>query len=197
MSNTKRKICLFGGTFDPPHIGHLLVAQTIFESERFDKIVFIPTFKTPEKDHVTNIKDRLAMLTMAVTSNPNFEICDMEIKRGGVSYSIDTIKEYKNEFDLKSNELFYLIGSDSLQNFHNWKDADQILDNCKVIVALRPGFRPSDISNSILRKVLFASIPRFEISSSTIRKRWRRDKTIRYMVTQPVWEYINDHGMYQ
>ena len=113
------------------------------------------------------------------------------------SYSIDTIKEYKNEFDLKSNELFYLIGSDSLQNFHNWKDADQILDNCKVIVALRPGFKPSDISNSILRKVLFASIPRFEISSSTIRKRWRRDKTIRYMVTQPVWEYINDHGMYQ
>ena len=137
------------------------------------------------------------MLTMAVTSNPNFEICDMEIKRGGVSYSIDTIKEYKNEFDLKSNELFYLIGSDSLQNFHNWKDADQILDNCKVIVALRPGFKPSDISNSILRMVLFASIPRFEISSSTIRKRWRRDKTIRYMVTQPVWEYINDHGMYQ
>ena len=197
MSNSKRKICLFGGTFDPPHIGHLLVAQTIFESERFDKIVFIPTFKTPEKDHVTNINDRLAMLTMAVTSNPNFEICDMEIKRGGVSYSIDTIKEYKNEFDLKSNELFYLIGSDSLQNFHNWKDADQILDNCKVIIALRPGFKPSDISNSILRKVLFASIPRFEISSSTIRKRWRRDKTIRYMVTQPVWEYINDHGMYQ
>ena len=118
--NTKRKICLFGGTFDPPHIGHLLVAQTIFEAENFDKIVFIPTYKTPKKDNVTNIKDRLAMLTMAVTSNPNFEICDMEISRGGTSYSIDTIKEYKNEFNLSSNEIFYLIGSDSLQNFHEW-----------------------------------------------------------------------------
>ena len=167
--NTKRKICLFGGTFDPPHIGHLLVAQTIFEAENFDKIVFIPTFKTPEKDNVTNIKDRLAMLTMAVTSNPNFEICDMEISRGGTSYSIDTIKEYKNEFNLSSNEIFYLIGSDSLQNFHEWKETDQILNNCNVIVALRPGFKPTDISNWILRKVRFASIPRFEISSSTIR----------------------------
>ena len=197
MNNSKRKICLFGGTFDPPHIGHLLVAQTIFEAENFDKIVFIPTFNTPEKENVTNIKDRLAMLTMAVTSNPNFEICDMEIKRGGISYSIDTIKEYKEEFKLSSDEIFYLIGSDSLQNFHKWKDGDIILNNCRVIVALRPGFKPSDISNWILRKVRFASIPRFEISSSTIRHRWKDDKTIRYMVTQPVWEYINDHGMYQ
>ena len=194
---TKRKICLFGGTFDPPHIGHLLVAQTIFEAENFDKIVFIPTFKTPDKENVTNIKDRLSMLTMAVTSNPNFEICDMEISRGGTSYSIDTIKEYKNEFKLSSNEIFYLIGSDSLQNFHEWKETDQILNNCNVIVALRPGFKPTDIANRILRKVRFASIPRFEISSSTIRDRWRSDKTIRYMVTQTVWEYINDHGMYQ
>ena len=137
------------------------------------------------------------MLTLAVTSNPNFEICDIEIKRGGISYSIDTIKEYKEEYELSSNEIFYLIGSDSLQNFYKWKDGKKILDNCRVIVALRPGFRPSAISNWILRKVRFASIPRFEISSSTIRSRWRDDKTIRYMVTQPVWEYINDHGMYQ
>ena len=195
--NTKEKICLFGGTFDPPHIGHLLVAQTIFVAEKFDKIVFIPTFKTPAKNNITDIKDRLAMLRMAVTSNPNFEICDMEINRGGTSYTVDTILEYKKEFNLSSNEIFYLIGSDSLQNFHNWKEPEQILDNCRVIVALRPGFKPSDISNWILRKVRFASIPRFEISSSTIRSRWRDDKTIRYMVTQPVWEYINDHGMYQ
>ena len=133
----------------------------------------------------------------AVTSNPNFEICDIEIKRGGISYSVDTIKEYKEEYELNSDELFYLIGSDSLQNFHKWKDGNTILEHCRVIVALRPGFKPSDISNWILRKVMFASIPRFEISSSTIRDRWKDDKTIRYMVTQPVWEYINDHGIYQ
>ena len=193
----KKKICLFGGTFDPPHIGHLLVAQTIFEAEKFDKIVFIPTFKTPKKNNISDIKDRLAMLRMGVTSNPNFEISDLEIQRGGTSYTIDTIREYKSDQDYDSRELYYLIGSDSLQTFHIWKEPREILDESQVIVALRPGFRPSDISNWILRKVRFASIPRFEISSSTIRSRWQKNKTIRYMVTQSVWEYINDHGIYK
>ena len=193
----QKKICLFGGTFDPPHIGHLLVAQTIFEAENFDKIVFIPTFKTPKKNNISDIKDRLAMLRMGVTSNPNFEISDLEIQRGGTSYTIDTIREYKSDQDYDSRELYYLIGSDSLQTFHIWKEPREILDESQVIVALRPGFRPSDISNWILRKVRFANIPRFEISSSIIRLRWQENKTIRYMVTQPVWEYINDHGMYK
>ena len=193
----RKKICLFGGTFDPPHIGHLLVAQTIFEAENFDKIVFIPTFKTPKKNNISDIKDRLAMLRMGVTSNPNFEISDLEIQRGGTSYTIDTIREYKSDQDYDSRELYYLIGSDSLQTFHIWKEPREILDESQVIVALRPGFRPSDISNWILRKVRFANIPRFEISSSTIRLRWQENKTIRYMVTQPVWEYINDHGIYK
>ncbi len=193
----RKKICLFGGTFDPPHIGHLLVAQTIFEAENFDNIVFIPTFNTPQKNNITDIKDRLAMLRMGVTSNPNFEISDLEIQRGGTSYTIDTIREYKSDQDYDSRELYYLIGSDSLQTFHTWEEPREILDECQVIVALRPGFRPSDISNWILRKVRFASIPRFEISSSTIRSRWQENKTIRYMVTQPVWEYINDHGIYK
>jgi len=167
------------------------------ETENFDKIVFIPTFKSPQKNNTTHIKDRLAMLRMGVTSNPNFEISDLEIQRGGTSYAIDTIREYKSDQDCDSRELFYLIGSDSLQTFHTWKEPREILDECQVIVALRPGFLPSDISNWILRKVRFASIPRFEIGSSTIRSRWRENKTIRYMVTQPVWEYINDHGIYQ
>ena len=193
----RKKICLFGGTFDPPHIGHLLVAQTIFEAENFDKIVFIPTFKTPQKNNISDIKDRLAMLRMGVTSNPNFEISDLEIQRGGTSYTIDTIREYKSDQNYDSRELYYLIGSDSLQTFHIWKEPREILDESQIIVALRPGFRPSDISNWILRKVRFANIPRFEISSSTIRLRWQENKTIRYMVTQPVWEYINDHGIYK
>ena len=193
----QKKVCLFGGTFDPPHIGHLLVAQTIIEAENFDKIVFIPTFKTPQKNNITDIKDRLAMLRMGVTSNPKFEISDLEIQRGGTSYTIDTVRDYKSDQDYDSRELYYLIGSDSLQTFHTWKEPREVLDECQVIVALRPGFRPSDISNWILRKVRFASIPRFEISSSTIRSRWQENKTIRYMVTQPVWEYINDHGIYK
>jgi nicotinate-nucleotide adenylyltransferase len=190
------KVCLFGGTFDPPHIGHLLVAQTIFEAEQFDKIVFVPAYHPPQKNNVTKVELRLEMLRMAIRDNPNFEISEIEIQRGGISYSINTILEYRKEHNLKREELYFLIGSDTLQQFYTWHKPREILASCQVIVALRPGFRPSDIPNWILRRIQFANIPRFEISSSTIRERWRTNKTIRYMVTQPVWEFINRHNLY-
>ncbi len=190
------KVCLFGGTFDPPHIGHLLVAQTIFEAEQFAKIVFVPAYHPPQKNNVTRVKLRLEMLRMAIRDNPNFEISDIEIQRGGISYSLNTILDYREKHHLKREELYFLIGSDTLLQFHTWHKPREILASCQVIVALRPGFRPSDIPNWILRRIQFANIPRFEISSSTIRERWRANKTIRYMVTQPVWEFINRHNLY-
>ena len=190
------KICLFGGTFDPPHIGHLLIAQTVCEAENFDKILFIPAYQPPHKTEITPVRNRLEMLQIAVESNPNFEISDIEIKRGGVSYSIDTVRIVREETGSGKNDIFYLMGSDSLLDFHNWKDPKKILDECQVIVAIRPGFRPSDIPSEILHRIHFANIPRFEISSSNIRHRWVENKTIRYMVTLPVWEYINKNNLY-
>lgn len=190
------KICLFGGTFDPPHIGHLLIAQTICEAESFDKILFIPVNIPPHKTVNTPLEDRLNMLDIAIDDNPNFEISDIEIKRGGVSYTIDTIKTIKNKYNISSNKISYLIGSDSLLNFHNWKDPEKILEECQIIVAIRPGFRPSDIPAWILHKIQFANIPRFEISSTDIRSRWVEGKTIRYLVTLPVWDYINKNKIY-
>lgn len=190
------RICLFGGTFDPPHIGHLLIAQTVCEADNFDKILFIPANKPPHKKVNTSLDDRLAMLNTAVEGNPNFEISDVEIRRGGVSYTIDTVKMVKEEIDQENDEIFYLIGSDSLMDFHNWKDPRGILDECQVLVAIRPGFRPSDIPAWILHRIQFANIPRFEISSTNIRHRWVENKTIRYMVTLPVWEYIHEHNLY-
>ena len=190
------KICIFGGTFDPPHIGHLLVAQTVCEAENFDKILFMPANKPPHKKNISGVKDRLNMLNIAIEGNPNFEISDMEIKRGGVSYTIDTLKAMKSIVVDEDDELFYLIGSDSLLELNTWKDPRKILNNCNVLVAIRPGFRPSDIPAWILHRIQFANIPRFEISSSTIRTRWRENKTIRYLVTLPVWEYINQNKLY-
>lgn len=190
------RTCLFGGTFDPPHIGHLLVAQTVCEAENFDKVLFIPAYQPPHKDDITPVDERLKMLEFAVEGNPNFEISDVELKRKGVSYTIDTVKFIKEEMRLKSQELFYLMGSDSLLEFQNWKDPKGILNECQVIVAIRPGFRPSDIPSWILQKIQFANIPRFEISSSNIRHRWVENKTIRYMVTLPVWEYIEKNNLY-
>ncbi len=192
------KTCIFGGTFDPPHIGHLLVAQTIFEAEHFDKIIFVPANIPPHKNgiKITPVNLRLDMLNIAVKDNPNFEISDIEIRRGGVSYSLDSIVSLKNQHHLDKKNTFFLIGSDTLKQFHTWYKPQNILEECTVIVAIRPGFRPSDIPTWILKNIQFANIPRIEISSSQIRKRWLEDKTIRYMVTQPVWEFINKHNLY-
>ena len=190
------RICIFGGTFDPPHIGHLLVAQTVCEAENFDKILFMPANKPPHKNNISGVNDRLAMLKLAIEGNPNFQISDMEIQRGGISYTIDTLKAMKGGILKEEDELFYLIGSDSLLEFNQWKNPRGILQNCNVVVAIRPGFRPSDISAWILHRIQFANIPRFEISSSNIRHRWRENKTIRYLVTLPVWEYISHNNLY-
>ena len=192
------KVCLFGGTFDPPHLGHLIIAQTIFEAENFDQIVFVPAYQPPHKNgmKVSPVDQRLEMLKIAINENPNFILSDLEIQRKGLSYSIDTIIDYKEQNSLNSNELFYLMGSDSLKQFKKWKNTKKIIDECRVIVAIRPGFRPSDIPNWILAKIQFASIPRIEISSTTIRNRWTDDKTIRYMVTESVWQYINKNKLY-
>ncbi len=192
------KVCLFGGTFDPPHLGHLIIAQTIFEAENFDQIVFVPAYQPPHKNgmKISPVDQRLEMLNIAIKENPNFIMSDLEIERKGLSYSIDTIMEYKKQNNLSSNELFYLMGSDSLRQFNKWKNPKMIIDESRVIVAIRPGFRPSDIPNWILAKIQFASIPRIEISSTTIRKRWVNDKTIRYMVTESVWQYINKNKLY-
>ena len=190
------KICLFGGTFDPPHIGHLLLAQTIFEEESFDKVLFVPAYKPPHKNNISPVQNRVEMLNLAVRENPNFEISDIELRRGGISYAIDTIKDIKTELNLSKNNCYYLIGSDTLLDFHSWKKPREILKECNVIVAIRPGFRPSDLAPWILRRVHFSNIPRFEISSRNIRARWVKNKTIRYMVTLPVWEYIDKNKLY-
>ena len=136
------------------------------------------------------------MVKIAIQENPNFVMSDLEIARGGTSYSLDTIIEYKKEAKIESKDLYFLIGSDTLKTFHSWNKPNQILKECQLIVAIRPGFRPSDINTDILSKIQFANVPRIEISSSQIRERWKEGKTIRYMVTQQVWEYINDNKLY-
>ena len=192
------KTCIFGGTFDPPHIGHLLIAQTVFESENFERLIFVPANISPAKKNGDSSppEERSKMLEMSLTNNPNFEISDLEIKREGISYTIDTIKEVADKLKLDKKDLFFLMGSDTLKGFHNWKNPEKIIKICNIIVAIRPGFTPSDIPQWVLDNVRFANIPRFEVSSTNIRRRWREGKTIRYMVPKEVWEYIHEKELY-
>ncbi|HJO21682.1 MAG TPA: nicotinate-nucleotide adenylyltransferase [Candidatus Marinimicrobia bacterium] len=192
------KTCIFGGTFDPPHIGHLLIAQTIIESENFDRLIFVPANISPAKQgkDISSSKKRLDMLNLALTNNDNFEISDFEISKGDISYTIDTITDFSKNLGVEKKDLYFLMGSDTLGEFHHWKDPKEIMSLCNIIVAIRPGFTPSDIPQWVLDEVHFANIPQFEISSTNIRKRWKNGKTIRYMVPKEVWDYINKNGLY-
>lgn len=192
------KVCLFGGTFDPPHVGHLIIAETIKESEGFDKMIFVPALLPPHKDDtpLSSVEDRLEMLRLSLGNDPDLEVSRVEIQRGGVSYTIDTVREVKRRYGLDRQHITFLMGSDSLVEFHTWKNYKAILRECRVLVASRPGFRPSRIPPHILSQVRFANMPQIEISSSLIRKRVRKGLTIRYMVPEPVRTYIFRNRLY-
>ncbi len=193
------KVCLFGGTFDPPHIGHLIIAETVKETEGFDKMIFVPAGIPPHKtkSDLSTIEDRLIMLRLALEGNENFELSNVEIKRGGVSYAIDTIRELKKRYNLKSKEIYFLMGSDTLKEFHTWHKPEEILEESQVLVAARPGFRPSWISPDILSHIHFANVPQIEISSSLLRQRIIARQTVRYAVPAAVEEYILEKGLYR
>ncbi|MBF89156.1 MAG: nicotinate (nicotinamide) nucleotide adenylyltransferase [Candidatus Marinimicrobia bacterium] len=191
------KLCLFGGTFDPPHLGHLVIAEFVRESEGFDIILFVPAPNPPHKEkNISSIKDRQEMLRLALVDNENFHISDFEIKRGGTSYTIETILEAKQKFNLSSKDIYFLIGSDSLLTFHEWKNYKSILKECKVIVAMRPGFLVSRIEENILSQIRFSIIPQIEISSSQIRNKIKKGSSVRYMLSSQVIDYIKKSALY-
>ena len=117
------------------------------------------------------------MLEISKINTTNFEISDIEIKREGISYTVDTLEEFVSSSNLDKKDLFFLMGSDTLRSFHTWKDPERIMELCNIIVAIRPGFTPSDIPQLILDNVRLANIPRFEVSSTNIKARWREGKT--------------------
>ena len=194
------KVCLFGGTFDPPHNAHFIIAEAIRESLELNKIVFIPAFQPPHKyEHlpVTPVEHRIAMLKLCIDDLPQFEFSDIELRRGGVSYTIDTIREVKQNQGIKTEDLHFLIGSDSLAQFKTWKDWEAILAESRVIVARRPRFEASDIDKDLLDRVRFLNLPRMEISSTEIRERYYSDRMTRFYVPEVVSEYIKQHNLYE
>jgi nicotinate-nucleotide adenylyltransferase len=194
------KLCLFGGTFDPPHNAHFIIAEAIRESLDLSKIIFIPAYKPPhkfEKYKVTPVEHRIAMLKLCIDDLLQFEFSDIELKRGGVSYTIDTIRQVKQERQISSNQLHFLIGSDSLAEFKTWHRWEDILSESKVIVARRPRFEETDIDSDLLERVKFLNLPRMEVSSSEIRERFYQDQMTRFYVPEVVSNYIQEHKLYR
>jgi len=193
-------MCLFGGTFDPPHNAHFIIAEAIRESLALERIIFVPALAPPHKrdqSRVTDIEHRLAMLRLCIADNPAFAISDIEIQRGGISYTIETVREVKASYGLDRNDLHLLIGSDSLADFKTWYRWERILAECRVIVARRPRFEQNSIDTDLLSQVHFLNLPRIEISSTEIRQRYQDGRMTRFYVPAPVDRYIREHGLYE
>lgn len=184
------RIGILGGAFDPIHLGHLLLAEQAREKLSLAKVIFIPCFISPFKKEIAPPSCRYKMVCLAVGNNPFFEVSNLEIKRKGVSYSIDTIRELKKRYT--RDEFFFILGSDSWSQFPSWKDSDELLKLVKFEVIQRAVVPTPYNSDREVADMLY-----LPISSSQIRERVKQNKSIRYLVHETVRRYILRKGLYK
>jgi nicotinate-nucleotide adenylyltransferase len=196
-SRQPERIGLFGGTFDPPHMGHLIVAAHVREDLRLDKIIFMPAMTPPHKQDriVTSGSERLFMVQRAITGDPFFEASDIEVRRGGVSYTIDTVRELLRESP--GAELTVLIGMDNLADFGTWRDPAGILELATMAVMTRPGYVPGETGAAFLPHMSLCEVPHIGIAARDIRQRVASGKSIRYLVPDEVASFIHERGLYR
>ncbi|WP_181350593.1 nicotinate-nucleotide adenylyltransferase [Thalassobacillus sp. CUG 92003] len=185
-----KRIGILGGTFDPPHMGHLIIAEEVRCAIDLDEIWFIPSHTPPHKQASTvSGADRLEMTKRAVEGNPHFRVSDIELRREGTSYTFDTIKALKqNETDAM---FYFIIGGDMVEDLPNWYGIHELLELVQFVGVKRLGHELS--SELPVKKV---NIPFVDISSTDIRKRAISGQTFRYFVPDSVAHYIKEHGVY-
>jgi nicotinate-nucleotide adenylyltransferase len=193
------KIC-FGGSFNPIHVGHLMVARAVAEARGFDRIVLVPSAQPPHKPNAADLagsRARLRMCQIVTEGDSLFEVCDFEILRDGPSYTLDTARQLKNA---GWQQVAWLIGADMVQILPQWHRPLELLKEVRFFIAERPGYEiewaglPVEFQ-SLRQNVVRA--PLFEISASQIRERVKRGHSIRYMVPPEVERYIFDQKLYQ
>ena len=185
---------ILGGTFDPPHLGHLVLAQAAYETLILDKIVLIPAKIQPHKTNkiMASAQSRYEMCKLAINDDPRFEISDMEIRRSGLSYTVDTLQELKSL--RPDSKLTLVIGADNISDIADWKDPERIFSLCEVAAAARPNCRPE---GAYVSRIKIFDMPMVEISSTQIRQRVMAGLSIKYLVPQSVEKYILHHGLYR
>ncbi len=200
------KIGVMGGTFNPVHIGHLILAEQVRDVERLDRVLFMPALVPPHKPAAADMasgEHRMQMVRLALAGNPFFEASDMELRRGGVSYTIDTISALRRQHP--GDEFSFIIGGDSVPELASWYRVAELVNLCSFLIGERPGHAirweplekilPAATVNEMRTRVV-CSVP-VEVSSTDIRARIRSGRTIKYLVPQPVEDYLAEHGLYR
>ncbi|MBN1914158.1 MAG: nicotinate-nucleotide adenylyltransferase [Candidatus Omnitrophica bacterium] len=187
------QIGILGGTFNPVHIGHLILAEEAREKLALDKIIFVPAYLPPHKDNaqIVSAKHRYAMLRLATKTNRSFLVSGIEIKRAGRSYTIDTLKDLKKIYP--EDELSFIIGSDLLNYLEEWKDLREIIEMVKFIVATRPGY-PLEKIPSYIKTVAIRAV---DISAFEVRQAVKEGRSFRYLVPEAVCKYIINNRLYK
>lgn len=187
---------LFGGSFNPPHLAHLIVAETLREQFRLDQVWWIPANRPPHKtkDALISPAHRLAMTRRATQDHPAFVVSDVEAQRAGASYTIDTVRVLQGAHPEHAFSL--LLGGDSLRDFGAWYQPEEIAARLPLMVYLRPGASAPAIEPYLAGRVHFAEAPLLGISGTEIRARLRAGRSIRYLVPDAVREYIQEQGLY-
>jgi nicotinate-nucleotide adenylyltransferase len=204
MKDKIQRIGISGGTFDPLHHGHLIIAEDIRESFKLDKVIFIPSGLPPHKDtdKVTKAQHRYNMVEIGIENNPFFEASPIEINRPGYTYTIDTLTQLKSEYD-KNTKIYFITGADVIHKLLTWRNYQQIFKLCEFVAVLRPGFKKSSFLravNNIRTKygaVIHATeAPLIGISSTIIRDRVSKNKSIKYLVPEGIEQYIYENRLY-
>ncbi len=199
------RLGVLGGTFDPPHVGHLILAEEARLALELDQVLFVPAGSPWRKAgrELSPREDRLAMVQLAVDDSPHFAVSILEIEREGPSYTAETLTALRNQFGLET-ELFFIMGADSLADFPHWRQPQRILELARLAVAERPeledaGFGEAladELATAMRARVVWLRMPRVDINSTAVRDRVRRGLSIRSWVPPAVEEYIRQHGLY-
>jgi len=195
---------ILGGTFDPIHFGHLVLAEKAREAFQLEKVVVVPAAIPPHKigEVTTEAQHRLRMVELAIEGNPWFEVSTVELEREGPSYSIDTIRELKEKYS--DSETALIMGFDSLLELHSWKNYQSILEEAKIITAFRPGYpvisdgqQWPQFLKAYSHQILVLQAPLLDISSTWLRVELMYGRSIKYLVPDQVIDYINAKGLYR
>ncbi|MBN2304677.1 MAG: nicotinate (nicotinamide) nucleotide adenylyltransferase [Anaerolineae bacterium] len=202
-SDSPLRLGIYGGTFDPPHLGHLILAETAADTLALNRVLFVPAADPPHKESAdvrTPVQHRLAMVERAVVDNPRFDLSRVDVDRPGPHYTADMLRLLRDEFP--GAELYFLIGADSLRDLPAWSRPAEILEQAQLGVMRRPGVEPDLIALArvlpdLPARIAWIDAPLIDIAARDLARRIAAGTSVRYQVPDVVRAYIQEHGLYR